>query len=285
MSIRSAFSGIRQCSKCLRPLTLPRSFVRRGISSSSTVSDSNLDSNSRSQEQDEEPKINTWFLNEQPRSASSSSSSSSSYPSSSFEAIPKSSNPPSPFFTTTQTQPNPSDPENQNHNHNQVTPQAIPSNTPPPIQQLHSFLTSDKTDASDVVLGHTVQIFDTITLTRHLDSKGQGELIRSEISGGWYDWVILLQVKGSGSGSGSGRGTVARADGIIRRWLLQNPLHPLIPASPLEHPKTPRISPEADWSIIPLDLGPEAGIRACVNLVNEQGKERWKLDEIFNKGL
>ncbi|WWC68439.1 uncharacterized protein I206_102367 [Kwoniella pini CBS 10737] len=261
MTSRSALRPLQSCLKCNRS-----SFIsHRKISTS--IQRNNSDT--------QEGKINKWFINEnnQQSHISSSSSSSSSLDSNSSNSINNIS------FSF----------DNMNSNQNlDETIQIIPNNIPKNIYPIYKFLIEPKNEASEVLLQNTIKIYDNSNLLKKLELKGQGELIKSNENenensnnenGSWYNWIIVIQVKGNG------RNTISRADGVIRRWLLKNPLHPSIIASPFEYPKTPRISPDSDWSIIPLNLGPNSGIRVCINLINEQGKERWKLDELFSKGI
>ncbi|WVQ85599.1 hypothetical protein IAT38_007765 [Cryptococcus sp. DSM 104549] len=93
---------------------------------------------------------------------------------------------------------------------------------------------------------------------------------RGETFGPAWEWVGVVQVKGRG------RGVVGRADGVIRRWLLQNPLSPTVEPVTIPNPKTPRIDPDADWSIVPIK-----GTRICLNLLTEEGRVRWRLEEMW----
>ncbi|WVQ65128.1 uncharacterized protein L199_003300 [Kwoniella botswanensis] len=241
--------ALRTCLRCQsvypRVASASTSTVTRSMTSSNRYLNTDVDTSSQS-----DKKINTWFLN-QPSGPLPLASSSKR-----VESSPQM----SPSSEDTQSIP------------------SIPTSTPPILLPLHTFLTSSTSEASDVLHRHTVQVYDTTSLSQYLDERGQGDLVKGEEgSGGWYDWVITVQVKGRG------RGVVSRGDGVLRRWLLKNPLHPSIPASPHEYPKTPRIPPDSDWSIVPLNLGPDAEFRACVNLLSEEGASRWKLDELWKK--
>ncbi|WVQ97227.1 hypothetical protein IAU59_004337 [Kwoniella sp. CBS 9459] len=158
----------------------------------------------------------------------------------------------------------------------------LPSNTPSQLHPLHSFLTSSTTEAADVIQLSTVQMFDTALLNEYLEKRGEGSMlddVDGKERGGNWDWVVTAVVKGRG------RGVVARADGVVRRWLLKHPLAPSVEPTKLAYPKTPRISPDSDWSIIPLNLGSHAesgGVRACVNLLSEEGRLRWRLEDLWN---
>ncbi|WRT65899.1 uncharacterized protein IL334_002850 [Kwoniella shivajii] len=230
-------SAAQRCFRCSRFVQASSSSIAtRLISSSTRLSNS-------SKTGSEAGEINTWFVDSSPRSS------------------PPSRPTPEASSSTDQSYYN--------------TP-ALPESTPSILHPLHKFLISPETEASEVLFGHTVRFFDTRMLARQLDKLGQGELVKGEdgLRGGYYDWVIVAQVKGRG------RGIVARGDGVLRRWLLKNPLHPSIPITTIEYPKTPRISPDSDWSIIPLNLG-EDETRACVNLVSEEGRHRWRLEDMW----
>ncbi|WVW80352.1 hypothetical protein I302_102332 [Kwoniella bestiolae CBS 10118] len=230
---------------CLRCQSFPR-FSHAGPTRLFSTSPRNLNS---SEGESSDQRINTWFLSQPSR-----------------PLPPSSINPPT---SSTSAQLDPS-----SYRPQPIHP--IPETTPPILHPLHAFLTSPSSEASEVLHAHTVRMYDTSSLFHLLDQRGQGDLVGTEEGRvGWYDWVITLQVKGRG------RGVVGRGDGVLRRWLLKNPLHPSIPPSPHEYPKTPRIPPDSDWSIVPLNLGPEADIRACVNLLSEEGVGRWKLDELW----
>ncbi|WVF70863.1 hypothetical protein IAT40_005657 [Kwoniella sp. CBS 6097] len=222
---------------------------------------------------DQKQKINTWFLDPSfsPSSSASQQSSSSSF--SSDNQIRQPVFTPYNASTTTST---------SNSNSSTTPIHHLPTNTPTQLHPIHSFLTCSTAEAADVIQLPTVQIFDTTLLNEYLEKRGEGSIlddVDGKERGGNWDWVITAVVKGRG------RGVVARADGVIRRWLLKHPLSPSIEPTKLAYPKTPRISPDSDWSIIPLDLGSHAesdGVRACVNLLSEEGRERWKLEELWN---
>ncbi|WWC88095.1 uncharacterized protein L201_002999 [Kwoniella dendrophila CBS 6074] len=270
--------ALRSCVRCrslrIRGISRPnRLFTNtaRSYSSAESSTSTAVAHEAEADPEESDRKINTWFLNHQPTrkksvmSTPSSSSFSDNALNNGKEQIP------STFFTN-------SNVDNAQQIH------SIPKNTPAILLPLHEFMISPKSEATEVIHRETVQIFDCSLLSQQLDLKGQGDLVNSidimDRSGSYYDWIILVQVKGRG------RGVVARGDGLIRRWLLKNPLHSSIKASPHEYPKTPRISPDSDWSIIPLDLGSTVdgdtnNFRACINLVSEEGKERWKLEEMW----
>ncbi|ODO07523.1 hypothetical protein L198_01102 [Cryptococcus wingfieldii CBS 7118] len=98
-----------------------------------------------------------------------------------------------------------------------------------------------------------------------------GDLIDAEEgSGPAWEWVGVVQVKGRG------RGVVRRADGVVRRWLMKHPLASHVEPITIENPKTPRIDPDADWSIISVK-----GTRICLNLLTEAGREKWRLEDLW----
>ncbi|WVN85457.1 uncharacterized protein L203_100603 [Cryptococcus depauperatus CBS 7841] len=186
-----------------------------------------------SSQQDERPKIQTWFL-KQPLAQPSES-----------EAC----NAPTDMIPA---------------------PSPLPLGLPPALQKFHAFLTEPSpSQASEVILPHTLSFFNTRSASAspeaahflhdfEFSAKGdrmignlleEGEVIKGEdaVSPAW-EWVGVVQVRGRG------RGIVNRADGVIRRWLLKNPLSPELKPVTLEHPKTPRIDPDADWSIVPREV-------------------------------
>ncbi|OCF42474.1 hypothetical protein I317_03719 [Kwoniella heveanensis CBS 569] len=229
-----------------------------------------------------EQKINTWFLDPSfspsasSKSASehiASSSSSSSFSSSNLNSNGQFRQPIFTSYNASTTSPSASP---------VASPPPLPSNTPSQLFSIHSFMTSPQSEAADVIQLATVQMFDTTLLNEYLERRGEGSMlddVDGRERGGNWDWVITAVVKGRG------RGVVARADGVVRRWLLKHPLSPSIEPTKLAYPKTPRISPDSDWSIIPLDLGSHAesgGVRACVNLLSEEGSDRWRLEDLWN---
>lgn len=126
----------------------------------------------------------------------------------------------------------------------------LPSNAPLAVHQFHGFITAPApSEASEVVLPHTLEFFDTRSASaaleasavpeslpqgwesavkvsgllgqnvRNLVNKGEvilpeGDLIQGlEGSGPAWEWVGVVQVRGRG------RGVVRRADGVVRRWV------------------------------------------------------------------
>ncbi|ALO60493.1 hypothetical protein CNC05345 [Cryptococcus deneoformans JEC21] len=183
----------------------------------------------------------------------------------------------------------------------------LPSNAPLAVHQFHDFITAPApSEASEVVLPHTLEFFDTRSASAALEAsavpaplpqswestvrvsrlRGQnvkivekkeevnlpeGDMIQGlEGSGPAWEWVGVVQVRGRG------RGVVRRADGVVRRWLLKNPLSPSVEPVTIENPKTPRIDPDADWSIVPVK-----GTRICLNILTEEGRERWRLEDLW----
>ncbi|WWD18129.1 hypothetical protein CI109_102578 [Kwoniella shandongensis] len=250
---------LRTCSRCASSIIRPAAIAAAGPSRIRVFSTSrpqldnqtNLDTSVRHAESGDKPKINTWFLNT-PSSSTSSASQTVRQPK--FTAYDPS--------TTTSSTPSSS----------QLDAAPLPPTAPPSLQPLYDYLTSSTSESSEVVLSHTVQFFDTRLYVSTLQERGEGEVIRTpdEVGGNW-EWVVVVQVKGRG------RGVVARADGMIRRWLLHNPLSPDQPRLTTPNPKTPRIDPDSDWSIIPIK-----GTRVCINLLTEEGKDRWRLEEVWS---
>ncbi|WVQ71218.1 hypothetical protein IAR50_000743 [Cryptococcus sp. DSM 104548] len=106
---------------------------------------------------------------------------------------------------------------------------------------------------------------------REVKMPEDGDLIDAEEgSGPAWEWVGVVQVKGRG------RGVVRRADGVVRRWLMKNPLASHVEPVTIENPKTPRIDPDADWSIISVN-----GTTICLNLLTEEGRDKWRLEDLW----
>ncbi|OXG37935.1 hypothetical protein C360_01692 [Cryptococcus neoformans Bt15] len=183
----------------------------------------------------------------------------------------------------------------------------LPSNAPQAVHQFHDFITAPApSEASEVILPHTLEFFDTRSASAVLEASAvpeslpqswenrvrvsglreqnvkivgkkeevifpEGDMIQGlEGSGPAWEWVGVVQVRGRG------RGVVRRADGVVRRWLLKNPLSPSVEPVTIENPKTPRIDPDADWSIVPVK-----GTRICLNILTEEGRERWRLEDLW----
>ncbi|WVR05654.1 hypothetical protein IAU60_002676 [Kwoniella sp. DSM 27419] len=272
---------LRRCVRCAAGASssLPRQIAfagpsRRTIHSSRTLG--------------EQAKINTWFLD--PSASAGAKAEPSTRQVDETDPAPESepdamtsANPSRRVFTTF-------DPLSTTSSPEAIPIPDLPTRFPAQLSPLHRFLTSPEEESADVLQAHSVQFFDTAAMDARLDHRGEGTLIRAgagdpgtldsaEDRGGNWDWVGVVVVKGRG------RGIVARGDGVIRRWLLKHPLAPSIPPTPLQNPRTPRISPDADWSIIPLNLGTldeSGGVRACINVLSEEGKGRWGLEELFN---
>ncbi|OXG21086.1 hypothetical protein C366_01639 [Cryptococcus neoformans Tu401-1] len=183
----------------------------------------------------------------------------------------------------------------------------LPSNAPQAVHQFHDFITAPApSEASEVILPHTLEFFDTRSASAVREASAvpeslpqswenrvrvsglreqnvkivgkkeevifpEGDMIQGlEGSGPAWEWVGVVQVRGRG------RGVVRRADGVVRRWLLKNPLSSSVEPVTIENPKTPRIDPDADWSIVPVK-----GTRICLNILTEEGRERWRLEDLW----
>ncbi|KAK8865692.1 hypothetical protein IAR55_000837 [Kwoniella newhampshirensis] len=250
----------RACQRCARSALRFQGAAGpsrlRPFSSTGQWLDTSSTSNGDRDESFDKPKINTWFLN---RSSTPSSSSPAEKTSDATHLRRPTFTPYDPSSTTT-----------TSSQHLLAAP--LPASAPPYLQKLHNYLTSPSSESTEVILPHTILFLDTRSYSRELQERGEGEMIESEGgTGGNWEWVVVGQVKGRG------RGVVARADGMIRRWLLQNPLSSEIPKITTSNPKTPRIDPDSDWSVIPVK-----GTRVCINLLTEEGRERWRLEEMWS---
>lgn len=149
--------------------------------------------------------------------------------------------------------PSPSSPAAKNAQEPEFTPPTappLPSNAPLAVHQFHGFITAPApSEASEVVLPHTLEFFDTRSASAALEASAvpeslpqgwesavkvsgllgqnvrnvvnkeevvlpEGDLIQGlEGSGPAWEWVGVVQVRGRG------RGVVRRADGVVRRWV------------------------------------------------------------------
>ena len=126
----------------------------------------------------------------------------------------------------------------------------LPSNAPQAVHQFHDFITAPApSEASEVILPHTLEFFDTRSASAVLEASAvpeslpqswenrvrvsglreqnvkivgkkeevifpEGDMIQGlEGSGPAWEWVGVVQVRGRG------RGVVRRADGVVRRWV------------------------------------------------------------------
>ncbi len=140
-----------------------------------------------------------WYLDP---SDEASPSSSSNLPSRITDSLP-STPARQPQFTTFDPSRTTSTPSNQS-----ILP--LPSNAPDYLRPLHAFLTSD--EAAEVL--ETSSVVFLHTPSAPMWSVGPGELIRGEGEvGARWEWVVVLQVKGTG------KGVVGRAERAIRHWV------------------------------------------------------------------
>nr|KIR48752.1 hypothetical protein I312_01822 [Cryptococcus bacillisporus CA1280] len=174
----------------------------------------------------------------------------------------------------------------------------LPSNAPLAVHQFHGFITAPApSEASEVVLPHTLEFFDTRSASAALEASAVPESLPQ----GWESAVKVSGLLGQnvrnvvnkeevvlpegdliqgleGSGPAWEWVGVVQAMGMLANYpfLLKNPLSPSVEPVTIENPKTPRIDPDADWSIVPVK-----GTRICLNILTEKGRERWRLEDLW----
>ncbi|KIR30495.1 hypothetical protein I309_00632 [Cryptococcus deuterogattii LA55] len=197
--------------------------------------------------------------------------------------------------------PSPSSPAAKNAQEPEFTPPTappLPSNAPLAVHQFHGFITAPSpSEASEVVLPHTLEFFDTRSASAALEASAVPESLPQ----GWESAVKVSGLLGQnvrnvvnkeevvlpegdliqgleGSGPAWEWVGVVQALGMLANYpfLLKNPLSPSVEPVTIENPKTPRIDPDADWSIVPVK-----GTRICLNILTEKGRERWRLEDLW----
>ncbi|KIR36843.1 hypothetical protein I307_03605 [Cryptococcus deuterogattii 99/473] len=197
--------------------------------------------------------------------------------------------------------PSPSSPAAKNAQEPEFTPPTappLPSNAPLAVHQFHGFITAPApSEASEVVLPHTLEFFDTRSASAALEASAVPESLPQ----GWESAVKVSGLLGQnvrnvvnkeevvlpegdliqgleGSGPAWEWVGVVQALGMLANYpfLLKNPLSPSVEPVTIENPKTPRIDPDADWSIVPVK-----GTRICLNILTEKGRERWRLEDLW----
>jgi len=110
--------------------------------------------------------------------------------------------PPRPRFTTF-------DPTRTTSTPSARRSRSLPSSAPPYLQSLHAFLTGP--EAAEVLDPASVVFIDCATADPR--KVGEGEVIRGSSGvGGRWEWLVVLEVKGTG------KGIMGRAERMLRLW-------------------------------------------------------------------